>query len=106
MSESAAGPSLSVPSVAHGPASCAAVAAGSRDTALAAAAVLRAGGNAVDAALAAPLPPASLKSSSRRWGRGFLLVHQPDGRREVLDFFVSTPAWATVPRRPIPSSRR
>ena len=71
MSESAAGPSLSVPSVAHGPAGCAAVAAGSRDTALAAAAVLRAGGNAVDAALAAPLPPASLKSSSRRWGRGF-----------------------------------
>lgn len=82
----------SIPSVAQGPPGCAAVAAGSRDTALAAAAVLRAGGNAVDAALGATLAACvSEVVFTSLGGGGFMVVSTPDGTQEVLDFFVNTP---------------
>lgn len=82
----------SVPSVAQGPAGCAAVAAGSRDTALAAAAVLKAGGNAVDAALGGTLAACvSEVVFTSLGGGGFLLLRQPDGAQQVMDFFVNTP---------------
>ncbi len=92
MSDTLTGPVGSLPSVAQGPQGCAAVAAGSRDTALAAAAVLRAGGNAVDAALGGTLAACvSEVVFTSLGGGGFMLVGLPDGRQEVLDFFVNTP---------------
>jgi gamma-glutamyltranspeptidase / glutathione hydrolase len=86
------GPTGSLPSIAHGPPGCAAVAAGGRDTVLAAAAVLRAGGNAVDAALAGVLAACvSEVVFTSLGGGGFLVVHEPAGEEHVLDFFVNTP---------------
>jgi gamma-glutamyltranspeptidase/glutathione hydrolase len=87
-----AGPIGSQPAIAQGPPGCAAVAAGSRDTALAAAAVLRAGGNAVDAALGGTLAACvSEVVFTSLGGGGFLNIRTPDGAGEVLDFFVNTP---------------
>ncbi len=78
--------------MAQGPPGCAAVAAGSRDTALAAAAVLRSGGNAVDAALGATLAACvSEVVFTSLGGGGFLMVNVPGTATQVLDFFVNTP---------------
>ena len=70
----------------------AAVAAGNADTAAAAAAVLRAGGNAVDAAVAAGFASAVTEPGlSSLGGGGFLLSAPPDGPERLLDFFVDAP---------------
>lgn len=93
----------SSPTLAEGPAGHAAVATGSGDAALAAASVLRAGGNAVDAALGGML--ASCLSEvvfTSLGGGGFLLVGQPDGERYLLDFFVDTPGLGATERTDVP----
>jgi gamma-glutamyltranspeptidase/glutathione hydrolase len=69
-----------------------AIAGGSRGTVAAGAAVLAAGGNAVDAALAAMAASACAEISlTSLGGGGFLLVRTPDGQATMLDFFVDTP---------------
>ena len=75
----------------HGP-THGAVAAGDRHTADAAAEVLRAGGNAFDAALAA-LFAASVAEPvlSSLGGGGFLLARPAHGRPVLYDFFAHTP---------------
>lgn len=70
----------------------AAIAAGSRATAEAGATILRAGGNAVDAVLAAAMAATIAEESiASLGGGGFLLVRRPDGTTELTDFFVDTP---------------
>jgi gamma-glutamyltranspeptidase / glutathione hydrolase len=70
----------------------AAVAAGDHQTVDAALAVLRAGGNAVDAAVAAGCAAAVAEPGlTSLGGGGFLLCRTPDGATELLDFFVDTP---------------
>jgi gamma-glutamyltranspeptidase/glutathione hydrolase len=69
-----------------------AIAAGHQVTAHAAAEVLRAGGTAVDAAIAGALAACVAEPVlAGLLGGGFLLVLPPGGRPEVLDFFVHTP---------------
>ena len=85
-------PAAADPAIATGPPGCAAVAAGSRDTALAAVAVLRAGGNAVDAAIGGMLAASvSELVFTSLGGGGFLNLQLPDGTVKVLDFFVNAP---------------
>ena len=75
-----------------GPAGCAAVATGNSATTAAAVAVLEAGGNAVDAAVAAGFASTvSEPGLTSMAGGGFLLVKTPDGRAELLDFFSAVP---------------
>ncbi len=70
----------------------AAIAAGSVATARAGAEVLAAGGNAVDAVLAATFASTIAEQSvASLGGGGFLLVRHPDGSVAVRDFFVDTP---------------
>ena len=70
----------------------AAVAAGNADTAAAAASVLQAGGNAVDAAVAAGFASAVTEPGlSSLGGGGFLLWAPPEGPERLLDFFVDAP---------------
>ncbi|HEX5018396.1 MAG TPA: gamma-glutamyltransferase [Actinomycetes bacterium] len=70
----------------------AAVAAGDRQTVDAAASVLRAGGNAVDAALGAGFAAAVAEPGlTSLGGGGFLLVRDHDGDTQLLDFFVDAP---------------
>jgi gamma-glutamyltranspeptidase / glutathione hydrolase len=70
----------------------AAVAAGNHDTVAAAVAVLRAGGNAFDAALAAGFAAAAAEPGlSSLGGGGFLLAQRTDGHQELHDFFVDVP---------------
>jgi gamma-glutamyltranspeptidase/glutathione hydrolase len=68
------------------------VAAGSPEVAAAAAEVLRAGGNAFDAAIAAAwvtfVAETSLTSAG---GAGFLMAHTGQGERVLFDFFSQTP---------------
>jgi gamma-glutamyltranspeptidase / glutathione hydrolase len=77
------------------------VAAGHPLTAEAGADVLRAGGNAVDAAVAAVLmsfvaePPLTGPGAG-----GFMVVHTP-GESHVLDFFVAAPGLALKDREPV-----
>jgi gamma-glutamyltranspeptidase/glutathione hydrolase len=83
-----------------------AVAAGHPLTAEAGAAVLRAGGNAVDAAVAAVLTSFVTESPLTGLGAGgFMLVHAPD-ENVLLDFFVAVPGKDAIERRselePIP----
>ncbi len=68
------------------------MAAGNRDTVAAAVSVLRAGGNAFDAALAAGFAAAVTEPGlSSLGGGGFLLAHHASGRQELYDFFVDVP---------------
>ncbi len=80
------------PGTASGPPGSAAVAAGSAYTADAAAAVLAAGGSAVDAAVAAGFVACAAEPGlTSPAGGGFLQVRTPDGQTAVLDFFVDAP---------------
>lgn len=68
------------------------IAAGHELTAEAGAQVLREGGNAVDAAIAAVLTSFIAESPLTGMGAGgFMLVHTPSGDSHLLDFFVSAP---------------
>ena len=69
-----------------------AVAAGHRVTAEAAADVLRAGGTAVDATIAAGLACMVAEPAlAGLLGGGFLMVREPGGATRALDFYVETP---------------
>ncbi len=70
--------------------------------------VLRAGGNAVDAAIAAALAlGVASPASSGLGGGGFATVCQPDGRCTFIDFRETAPAAATVEAfRHAPDPRR
>lgn len=69
------------------------VAAGHQLTADAGAAIMREGGNAVDAAVAAILTSFIAESPLTGMGAGgFMLVHEPGGQVHLLDFFVQAPA--------------
>ncbi|HEU0102416.1 MAG TPA: gamma-glutamyltransferase [Mycobacteriales bacterium] len=82
----------------------AAVAAGNADTAGAAAEVLRAGGNAVDAAVAAGFASAVTEPGlSSLGGGGFLLAAPLAGPVRVLDFFVDAPGRGRAAERLVPS---
>ena len=66
------------------------VAAGNPSTAAVGADVLRRGGNAADAAVAAACAAMTAEASLTGLGAGgFALVRTPDGHAEVLDFFVA-----------------
>ncbi len=74
------------------------VAAGHPQTAEAGAGVLRAGGNAVDAAVAAMLASFSAEPALTGLGAGgYMLVHTPAGEQVLLDFFVEAPGRETAP---------
>ncbi len=76
-----------------------AVAAGHPLTAEAGADVLREGGNAVDAAVAAVLTSFVTESPLTGLGAGgFMLVHAPD-ENVLLDFFVEVPGKDGIERR-------
>ena len=84
-----------------------AVAAGHPLTAEAGARVLREGGNAVDAAVAAVLTSFVTESALTGLGAGgFMLVHDPSSEDVLLDFFVEVPGRTVRERRselvPIP----
>ena len=79
------------------------VAAGHPLTARAGAAVLHAGGNAVDAAVAAVLMSFAAESPLTGPGAGgFMLVHAADGGSHLLDFFVAAPGRELADPRPVP----
>ena len=76
----------------------AAVAAGDRQTVEAAVAVLRAGGNAVDAAVGAGFAAAVAEPGlTSLGGGGFLLTRRPAGETALLDFFVDSPGQGLPP---------
>lgn len=78
--------------VAQGGPGAAAIAGGSVATARAGAEVLAAGGNAVDAVLAATVAATIAEQAvASLGGGGFLVVRRPDGEIHVRDFFVDTP---------------
>ena len=79
------------------------VAAGHPLTAQAGARVLREGGNAVDAALAAMLTSFVAEPLLNGLGAGgFMLVHPAGGRSVLLDFFVAAPGRDAEGREPAP----
>lgn len=81
----------------------AAVAAGDRQTVEAAVAVLRAGGNAVDAALGAGFTAAVTEPGlTSLGGGGFLLWRQPGEAAQLLDFFVDAPGHGLPERELAP----
>lgn len=68
------------------------IAAGHELTVKAGADALRAGGNAVDAAISAVLTSFIAESPLTGMGAGgFMLIHTPAGESHLLDFFVSSP---------------
>jgi gamma-glutamyltranspeptidase / glutathione hydrolase len=74
------------------------VAAGHPESAAAGAAALRAGGNAVDAAVGAVLASFAVESPLTGLGAGgYMLVHA-GGRTTLLDFFVAAPGLDGTPR--------
>ncbi len=78
----------------------AAVAAGDAGTAAAAQAVLRAGGNAFDAAVGAGFAAAVCEPTlSSLGGGGFLLARPAEGPPTLVDFFVDTPGRGLGPDR-------
>jgi gamma-glutamyltranspeptidase / glutathione hydrolase len=80
------------------------VAAGNTDTAGAAVTVLRAGGNAFDAVVAAGFAAAVTEPAlSSLGGGGFLLAAPTDGAAKVFDFFVDAPGRGRPPERLTPS---
>jgi gamma-glutamyltranspeptidase / glutathione hydrolase len=77
------------------------VAGGHPLTAQAGADVLRAGGNAVDAAVAAVLMSFVAESPLTGPGAGgFMLVHTPAGEDHLLDFFVAAPGHGLADPKP------
>jgi gamma-glutamyltranspeptidase/glutathione hydrolase len=79
------------------------VAAGHPQTARAGAEVLRAGGNAVDAAVAAVLMSFATESPLTGPGAGgFMLVHTAGGDSHLLDFFVVAPGQGLTAPAPAP----
>jgi gamma-glutamyltranspeptidase / glutathione hydrolase len=79
------------------------VAAGHPRTAEAGADVLRAGGNAVDAAVAAVLMSFAAESPLTGPGAGgFMLVHTAEGESHLLDFFVAAPGRGLTDAQPSP----
>jgi gamma-glutamyltranspeptidase/glutathione hydrolase len=77
------------------------VAAGHPETAEAGAVALRAGGNAVDAAIAAMLASFAAEPLLTGLGAGgYMLVGTPDGEDLLLDFFVEAPGRGGVPDEP------
>jgi gamma-glutamyltranspeptidase/glutathione hydrolase len=77
------------------------VAAGHPLTAKTGADVLRAGGNAVDAAVACVLMSFVAESPLTGPGAGgFMLVHVPEGGSHLLDFFVAAPGKGVHEREP------
>src|SRR5664279_2034769 len=75
------------------------VAAGHPLTAEAGAGVLREGGNAVDAAIAAALASFAVESPLTGLGAGgYMMVHR-DGETRLIDFFVAAPGLDGVERR-------
>ena len=79
------------------------VAAGHRLTAEAGAEVLREGGNAVDAAVAAVLMSFVAEPTLTGPGAGgFMLVHTAAGENHLLDFFVAAPGKGLGVREPAP----
>jgi len=92
----AVGPAAS-PSVVAPPPTPGAVAADHPLASQAGADVLRAGGNAVDAVIAAALASGVVQpTGSGLGGGGFAIVVQPDGASTVLDFRETAPAAATA----------
>src|SRR5829696_1536984 len=78
------------------------VAAGHPLTAEAGAAVLREGGNAVDAAVCAVLASFAVESPLTGFGAGgFMMIHRepPDGATTLIDFFVAAPGRDGIERR-------
>src|SRR5215207_71817 len=76
------------------------VAAGHPLTAEAGAAVLRDGGNAVDAAVCAVLASFAVESPLTGFGAGgFLMVHGESVEPALIDFFVAAPGRDGVERR-------
>jgi gamma-glutamyltranspeptidase / glutathione hydrolase len=85
-----------------GPPGSAAIAAGSVATARAGAAVLRQGGNAIDAIVGAAFAAAvSEPGLSSLGGGGFCLHRRPQGVVELLDFFVDAPGIDRSPELPV-----
>ena len=85
-------PQFAVPAVATGGPGSAAVAAGSAEAVKAATEALRAGGNAVDGAIAGVLAACvSEVVFTSLGGGGFMIVRQPQGEIELLDFFTAVP---------------
>ena len=83
------------------------VAAGHPRTARAGADVLRDGGNAVDAALAAMAVSFACEPLLTGLGAGgYMLVVAPDGSQTLLDFFVEAPGPRHRPARRTASSSR
>lgn len=74
------------------------VAAGHPESAEAGAAVLRAGGNAVDAAVGAVLASFAVESPLTGLGAGGYMVVHDGGETTLLDFFVAAPGLDGAPR--------
>jgi gamma-glutamyltranspeptidase/glutathione hydrolase len=74
------------------------VAAGHPESAEAGAAMLRGGGNAVDAALAAVLASFAVESPLTGFGAGGFMTVHAGGETTLLDFFVAAPGAGGVPR--------
>ncbi len=75
------------------------VAAGHRLTAEAGAGILREGGNAVDAAIAAVLASFAVESPLTGFGAGGYMMVHAGGETSLIDFFVAAPGLDGVERR-------